>query len=55
MERNQTAATLDEAILTQGETHSAVSWGAVLAGAAAALALSLVLVTLATGFAVGSR
>jgi hypothetical protein len=42
--------TVDEASL-QGEAQSAVSWGAVLAGAAAALALSFVLVALAGGFA----
>ncbi len=32
------------------ETHSAVSWGAILAGAVAALALSIVLTGLAAGF-----
>ncbi|MDB5480611.1 MAG: hypothetical protein JWO83_1664 [Caulobacteraceae bacterium] len=45
-----TTTAVDEASL-QGEAHSAVSWGAVLAGAVAALALSFVLVALAGGFA----
>jgi hypothetical protein len=50
MASDLTTAALDEASL-QGEPHSAVSWGAILAGAAAALALSFVLVALAGGFA----
>jgi hypothetical protein len=45
-----TTATVEDGSL-QGEAHSAVSWGAVLAGAVAALALSFVLVALAGGFA----
>jgi hypothetical protein len=50
MEIDMVTAPVDEAAL-QGEAHSAVSWSAVLAGAAAALALSFVLVALAGGFA----
>ena len=45
-----TTATFEDASLP-GEAHSAVSWGAVLAGAVATLALSFVLVALAGGFA----
>ena len=45
-----TKAAVEEASL-QGEAHSAVSWGAVLAGAVAALAVSFILVALAGGFA----
>jgi hypothetical protein len=41
----------DKAVLAQAEAHSAVSWGAIFAGAVAALALSFVLMALAGGFA----
>ena len=51
MASDLTTAALDEASPSQGEAHSAVSWGAILAGAVAGLALSFVLVTLAGGFA----
>ncbi len=51
MASDLTAAALDDGALTQGEAHSAVSWGAILAGAMAALAISFVLVALAGGFA----
>jgi hypothetical protein len=51
MASDLTAAALDDGALTQGEAHSAVSWGAILAGAMTALAVSFVLVALAGGFA----
>jgi hypothetical protein len=50
MERDlTTGATADPAHPTH-EAHSAVSWGAIFAGAVAALALSFVLLALAAGF-----
>jgi len=49
MERDQTAVA-GGGLAALEETHSAVSWGAVFAGAVAALALSFVLLALAAGF-----
>jgi hypothetical protein len=49
MEPNLTASAVNDLALPGGETHSAVSWGAVFAGAAAALAIGFVLVALAAG------
>jgi hypothetical protein len=49
MEPNLTASAVNDLALPGGEAHSAVSWGAVFAGAAAALAIGFVLVALAAG------
>ena len=47
---NGPGLTRRDAALVPEETHDAVAWGAVLAGAATALALAFVLIALAAGF-----
>jgi hypothetical protein len=50
MERDLSTSTIHDVTHAAEESQSAVSWGAVFAGAVAALALSFVLVGLAAGF-----
>ena len=50
MERDLATSAIGEAAAPELEAQSAVSWGAVFAGAITGLALSFVLVALAAGF-----
>jgi MFS family permease len=50
MERDLSRGAITDLVHAPEEAQSAVSWGAILAGAVAALALSFVLLALATGF-----
>ena len=50
MERDLSMSTVNDVAHVAEESQSAVSWGAVFAGAVAALALSFVLLALAAGF-----
>jgi hypothetical protein len=50
MVRDPTTSPFNDVTRTSEETQSAVSWGAIFAGALAALALSLALLGLAAGF-----
>ncbi len=50
MERDLTTSAPDDGAPPAGEAHSAVSWGAVIAGAVAALAASFALMAVAAGF-----
>ena len=46
----ESSTQLADAVIAAGEPHSTISWAAILAGAVASLALSLVLSTLVAGF-----